>query len=64
MENEIIGIEENEYGEFTTECPYCGHIVTINTDTQYGNIINDLNAGYVVEVYCDECDSSFEAQIP
>lgn len=63
MEEEIVGIEENDYGQYHAECPYCGHIVNINDDIQGYGAEKSIRSNEIIEIYCDKCESYFEAQL-
>lgn len=63
MEEEIVEIEENDYGQYHAECPYCGHIVDINDDTQGYGAEKSIRSNEIIEIYCDKCDSYFEGQL-
>lgn len=63
MEEELIGIEENDYEQYQAECPYCHNIVDIDDGTQESGIEEDIRNNEIVEVYCDKCESYFEAQL-
>lgn len=63
MEEEIVEIEENDYGQYHAECPYCGHIIGIDDDTQGYGAEKSIRNNEIIEIYCDKCDSYFEAQL-
>lgn len=63
MEDEIIEIEENDYGQYYSECPYCGHIINIDDNTQGYGAEDAIKNNEIIEIYCDECESYFEAQL-
>lgn len=63
MEEEIVGIEENDYGQYHAECPYCGHIIDIDDDLQGFGTEDAIKNDEIVEIYCDECESYFDGQL-
>lgn len=63
MEEELVAIDENDYGQYQSECPYCHNIVDIDDDTQESGIEEDIRNNEIVEVYCDKCGLYFEAQL-
>ena len=63
MEEELVEIEENDYGQYQIECPYCHNIIEITDDLQEIGIEEDIKNNEIVEIYCDECESYFEAQL-
>ena len=50
MEEEIIGIEENDYGQYHAECPYCGHIIDIDDDLQGFGTEKAIKNNKIVEI--------------
>lgn len=62
MEEELIGIYENEDGDYTWECPHCGRINTITVEDD-GEDFDTVSIGEVVDVYCEKCGDYFEAQL-
>lgn len=63
MEEEIVRIEENDYRPYHAECPYCGHIINIDDDLQGFGTEKAIKNNKIVEIYCDKCESYFEAQL-
>lgn len=63
MEEEIVRIEENDYRPYHAECPYCGHIIDIDDDLQRFGTEKAIKNNKIVEIYCDKCESYFEAQL-
>lgn len=63
MEEEIVRIEENDYRPYHAECPYCSHIIDIDNDLQGFGTEEAIKNNEIVEIYCDECDSYFEAKL-
>lgn len=64
MEEELVGIEENDYGIYNAICPYCSNIVEITDGLQDVRTEEAVRNGEIVEIYCDKCGSYFEAQLP
>lgn len=63
MEEEIVRIEENDYRPYYAECSYCGHIIDIDDDLQGFGTEKAIKNNKIVEIYCDKCESYFEAQL-
>lgn len=62
MEEEIVGIYDEDGQGYICDCPICGNTVHIEeyADDETIDMITDNE---VVEIYCDECESYFEAQL-
>jgi hypothetical protein len=62
MEEEIVGIYDEDGQGYICDCPICGNTVHIEeyADDETIDMITDNE---VVEIYCDKCDSYFEAQL-
>lgn len=62
MEEEIVGIYDEDGQGYICDCPICGNTVHIEeyADDETIDMITDNK---VVEIYCDKCDSYFEAQL-
>lgn len=60
MEEEIVGIYDEDGQGYICDCPICGNTVHIEeyADDETIDMITDNE---VVEIYCDKCDSYFEA---
>ena len=62
MEEEIVEIYDEDRQGYICNCPICGNTVHIEeyADDETIDMITDNE---VVEIYCDKCDSYFEAQL-
>lgn len=62
MEEEIVGIYDEDGQGYICDCPICGNTVHIE---EYADdeTIDMITNNEVVEIYCDKCDSCFEAQL-
>lgn len=62
MEEEIVGIYDEDGQGYICDCPICGNTVHIEeyADDETIDMITDNE---VIEIYCDECGSYFEAQL-
>ena len=58
---DVVGIYDEDRG-YETECPYCGNVIFIEQDADE-DTINQITDGEIVEIYCDKCESYFEAQL-
>lgn len=63
MEEEIVGIYDEDGQGYICDCPYCGHIIDIDDDLQGFGTEDAIKNDEIVEIYCDECESYFEAQL-
>lgn len=62
MEEETIGIWENEDGDYTWECPCCGRINTITDEDDEENF-DAISIGEVVDICCYNCEECFEGRL-
>lgn len=62
MEEEIVGIYDEDGQGYICDYPICGNTVHIEeyADDETIDMITDNE---VIEIYCDECESYFEAQL-
>lgn len=61
MEEEIVGIYDEDHG-YECNCPNCGNTVYIE---EYADedTMNQIYDEEIVEIYCENCDSYFKAQL-
>lgn len=62
MEKELVEIYDDDGRGYICLCPCCGNTVCIE-DYADDETIDRITDNEIVEIYCDKCDSYFEAQL-
>lgn len=62
MEEELVGIYDDDERGYICLCPCCGNTVYIE-DYADDETIDRITDNEIVGIYCDECESYFDAQL-